>query len=939
MTRRQRFILYAIIIFIALAGIGSLASFYTDWLWFHSLQFQSVFWRLVRARFAAGFFFGVLALLMVGVNLWIAGRFTRQALRVSSPWQEGELPAEGLLRARNTYLVAGALLVLFMAHIGSEQGMTWLRYAHSQPFGTADPIFDRDVGFYVFSLPFYQFTVKFLLGGLIAMGLISSLIYLAGGGIRLQERLQILPRPLAHLSVLGGFLLLVYAWNYRLKIYELLYSQGQIAFGANYVDVNVKVWAYWLLVLIYLGAAALCFLNFRARTMRLPLLGIGLLVAGSIIVGAVPAALVQKLVVEPSELARETPYIQHNIQATRQAFGLDRIQEHPFEVTEDLTWADIEANPFTIRNVRIWDERPLARTYQQVQEIRSYYIFPDIDVDRYTVNGVYRQVMLAAREMVTSRLPPQASNWVNKRLKYTHGYGVALSPVNQVTPEGLPTLMVKDIPPVSAPGLEIERPEIYFGEWTAGYVLVKTSTQEFDYPKGDDNQFTTYQGTGGVSIDSFFKRLAFAIHFADINLLLSNYITDESRIMFRRQIRERVGDLAPFLQYDLDPYLVVSAGKLYWIVDAYTTTDMYPYSTREGRDQINYIRNSVKAVIDIYNGSVTFYRMDAQDPLMSAYAEIFPDLFRDLEEMPQDLRAHLRYPKDLFKLQATLYRSYHMKDVQLFYNQEDLWEIPNEIYRSRAQVMAPYYIIIKLPGEEREEFLLMMPLTPAKKDNMISWLAARCDGEHYGDLLVYRLPKDRLIYGPMQLEARIDQQTEISSKLTLWGQRGSEVIRGNLMVIPIERSFLYVEPIYLQARQERGEPDFQGGPGGQGGGAPDQWQRPPRRDVRGAAIPELKQVIVGFGGQVIMRDTFEEALVDLFGKRAGEVAALSEPVSPAAAPEETARTAAQMAATAEAHYQRVRASLQEWDWAKAGEEMAALEKAIAELRQTLEENQ
>ena len=934
MTRKQRLALIAIVIFIALMGIGALASLYTDWLWFNSLQFKTVFWRMIRARFAAGVFFGAQALLLVGINLWIAGRFTQQALRLDSPWKEGEMPGEALLRSRYSYLAAATALILFMAHIGAGQGLSWLRYTNSQPFGVTDPIFGRDVGFYVFSLPLYQFMVNFLLGGLIAIGLVVGLIYIAGGGIRLQERIEILPQPRAHLSVLGGLLMLVIAWNYRLKIYELLYSQGQIAFGASYVDVIIERWAYWLLVFICLGAAALFFMNTRRLGARLPLLGTGLLVGGSIVVGTIPATLVQKLVVEPSELARETPYIQHNIQATRHAFGLDRIEEHPFEATEDLTWADIEANPLTIRNVRIWDERPLARTYQQVQEIRSYYVFPDIDVDRYTIDGVYRQVMLAAREMVTSRLPAQASNWVNKRLKYTHGYGVALSPVNQVTPEGLPTLLVKDIPPVSVPGLEIERPEIYYGEWTAGYVLVKTSTQEFDYPKGDDNEFTTYQGTGGVSIGGFFDRLAFAVRFSDINLLLSNYITDESRIMFQRQIRQRVSKIAPFLQYDHDPYLVVAAGKLYWIIDAYTTTDMYPYSTRGGRDNINYIRNSVKVVVDIYNGSVSFYRMDLQDPLVDAYAKIFPDLFRDLKEIPQELRAHLRYPKDLFKLQATLYLSYHMNDVQLFYNQEDLWEVPNEIYSNRAQVMAPYYIIVKLPGEKREEFLLMMPLTPAKKDNMISWLAARCDGENYGDLLVYRLPKDRLIYGPMQLEARIDQQPEISSKLTLWGQRGSEVIRGNLMVIPIESSFLYVEPIYLQARQERDDSGVQGGQGTNGG---DQWQQSPRRDVRGAAIPELKQVIVGFGGQVIMRDTFEEALVDLFGKTADEVAALSQTEPPPSTDlDTTVRSAAQIAAAAEAHYQRVRASLQEWDWAQAGEEMAALEKTITELRKTLE---
>ena len=936
MKRRSKNLLILALIIGAVWGASNLSSLYTSWLWFHNLAFQAVFWRMIRAELTAGILFGLIAALLVGVNLWVARRFTRQTLRLRLPPQEDEgPPSEILLRSSPVYLVAGIVLILLMANIGSNQWALWLRYIHSQSFGVADPIFARDVGFYVFQLPFYRFVANFLLGGLIATGLAVVLIYLAGGGIRLQKRIEVLPRPLAHLSALGGLLLLLIAWMYRLKIYGLLYSQGNVAFGASYVDVNVEIWAYWLLVVVFLGAAVLFFINIRSRGARLPLIGGGMLVGGAIIIGAVPAALVQKLVVEPSELAREAPYIQYNIQATRQAYGLDRIEEQPFEAAEDLTRADIEANPLTIRNVRIWDERPMVQTYQQIQEIRPYYVFPDVDVDRYTIDGIYRQVMLSAREMDTNRLPPQARNWVNERLQYTHGYGVALSPVNQVSPEGLPTFMVKDIPPVSVPGLEIDRPEIYYGERTFAYAVVNTSTREFDYPKGGENKFSTYQGTGGVPMEGVFDRLAFAIRFSDLNIILSDYLVDGSRIMFRRQIRERVNAIAPFLQYDSDPYLVVSEGKFYWIMDAYTTTDMYPYSARGGRERINYIRNSVKVVVDVYNGTTSFYRMDLKDPLVAVYAEIFPGLFRPLEEMPEDLRTHLRYPKDMFKYQAMLYRSYHMQDVQTFYNQEDLWEIPNEIYSGQAQMMEPYYIIVKLPGEQREEFLLMVPFTPARKDNMIGWLAARCDGESYGDLLVYTLPKDRLIFGPMQLEARIDQQPDISSQLTLWGQRGSEVIRGNLLAIPIERSFLYVEPIYLQARQESEMPAFPGG------GLPtEQWRPPPRRDLRSAAIPELKQVIVSFAGQIIMRATFEEALFDLFAKDDGSSAPSPEPAARqvSTAPSGIdSRFAAEMAAEAEAHYQRVRTSLQQWDWAEAGEGMKALEKTIKVLRKTLEE--
>jgi hypothetical protein len=937
MHRRSKILLKLALGIGAIMGASTLASFYTDWLWFHSLEYPAVFWRMIRAELITGILFGLLAALLVGINLWVARRITRRTLRLlPPPGEEPGFPSEALLRPPTVYLATGIALILFLANNGSDHWPLWLRYIHSQPFGVSDPIFGRDVGFYVFVLPFYRFVTNFLLGGLLVTGLAVVLIYLAGGGIRTQQRIVVLPQPLAHLSALGGLLLLLTAWIYRLKIYGLLFSQGQVAFGASYVDVNVEIWAYWLLVIVFVGAAGLFFINIRERGARLPLIGGGLLVGGAIIVGAVPSALVQKLVVEPSELAREAPYIQYNIQATRQAYGLDRIEEQPFEATENLTRADIEANPLTIRNVRIWDERPLSQTYQQIQEIRPYYVFPDVDVDRYTLDGIYRQVMLSAREMAAERLPPQARNWVNERLQYTHGYGVALSPVNQVSPEGLPTFMVKDIPPVSVPGLEIHRPEIYYGERTFAYVAVKTTTQEFDYPQGSENKFSTYQGSGGVPMEGFFDRLAFAIHFSDINLILSNYLTDESRLMFRRQIRQRVNAIAPFLDYDADPYLVISEGKLYWIMDAYTTTDMYPYSTREGRNSLNYIRNSVKVIIDVYNGTTSFYRMDLKDPLVAAYAEIFPDLFRAAEEMPADLRSHLRYPKDMFKYQAMLYRSYHMQEVQNFYNQEDLWEIPNEIYSDQPQRMEPYYLIIKLPGEKREEFLLMMPFTPARKDNMIGWLAARCDGENYGDLLVYMLPKDRLIFGPMQLEARIDQQPDISSQLTLWGQRGSEVIRGNLLAIPIERSFLYVEPIYLQARQESAMPAFP-----PGGPQNEQWRQSPRRGIRSAAIPELKQVIVAFAGQVIMRDTFEEALSDLFDIDAGasDLAPTLATKPVPSPPGIDLRSAAQMAAEADSHYQQVRTSLQQWNWAEAGQGMEALEKTIGTLRKTLEQAQ
>lgn len=927
------------IAFAIILGLGWVSSYYTDWLWFYSLDYQDVFWRTLKARFFSGVFYGIFAAIIVGTNLWFVSKFTRQALEVGGTPFEGEFPGEGLLKSPIGYVLIGAVLVLILGNVGSSQWPTVLRYWYGGSFASSDPIFGHNIGFYVFDLPLYQFTIGFLIACVVVSAIASAVIYIAAGGIRIQERIQLMPRPVAHLSVLGGLFLLFSAVNYRLKIYDLLYSRNSVFFGAGYVDVNVQIWVYWFLVAAFLVTSVMVLRNVKTREARPLIMGLGVFLVGAIGLGNIPGVIIQKIAVDPTELEREAPYIKHNIDVTRRAYALDRVVSKPFAASENLTAADIEANPLTIRNVRIWDQPPMAQTFQQIQEIRPYYVFPNVDVDRYTIDGVYSQVMLSGRELDTNRLPAQARNWVNEKLQYTHGYGVAMSPVTTVTPEGLPEFLIKDLPPVSmSKDLTITQPGIYYGERTYGNVMVKTGIEEFDYPRRDGgNAVTTYQGTGGVPIGSFIQQVAFAIRMMDANLLLSTYLKADSRIMFRRQIVQRAREIAPFLFFDSDPYMVVSEGRLFWILDAYTSTNMYPYSTRTGRSQINYIRNSVKIVVDAYNGDITFYQAE-NEPLIEAYADMFPTLFTPLSDMPEDLRAHLRYPVDLFRIQAAMYRSYHMQDVQLFYNQEDLWEIPNEIYSDRPQMMEPYYIIVKLPGEKREEFLLMVPFTPAKKDNMIGWLAARCDGENYGDLLVYKLPKEKLIFGPMQLEARIDQQPDISSQLTLWGQRGSEVIRGNLLAIPIESSFLYVEPIYLQARQEA---DQQQQFGQEGGGQPNQQQQP-RQQRQSTAIPELKQVIVAYGGQVIMRDTFEDALNDLFGSGAGRTLNKPERGSKTIAGSGTTpqviqvdQTAVQLATEADRQYQRVRESMQKWDWTTAGEAMKALEKSIQELKTTL----
>jgi uncharacterized membrane protein (UPF0182 family) len=548
-----------------------------------------------------------------------------------------------------------------------------------------------------------------------------------------------------------------------------------------------------------------------------------------------------------------------------------------------------DAEP-TTTNIRLWDYRPVRDTYSQIQEFRLYYDFVDVDVDRYSLDDTYRQVTLSAREMATEQL--QSRTWLNEHLQFTHGYGLVLSPVNEVTSDGLPELWVRDLPPRTVPGLEITRPEIYHGEKTDSYVFVNSTIEEFDYPSGDQNITTTYEGHGGVLMDSPLKRAAFAYRFGDVSVVLSNYLTRETRVMLYRNVHERVRQVAPFLLYDSDPYLVIADGRLIWLQDAYTATSMYPYS-QPYYDRFNYIRNSVKVTIDAYDGDVTFYVVDNQDPLIRAYAAIFPALFKPWDQMPPALRSHVRYPEGLFLIQAEMNNTYHMQNPTVFYNKEDLWATAHDVSGGTEQPMEPYYVILRLPGQEMQEFVLIQPFTPANKQNMVAWMAARCDGEDYGKLLLYKFNKQELVYGPLQIEARIDQEPVISSQLSLWNQRGSQVIRGNLLVIPIEHSLLYVEPLYLQA--ETGQ------------------------------LPELKRVIVASGDRIIMTTTLDEALASFGGA----------PVTPP--PEEVEPTepsnAHDLALSAMEHYERAQEYLQEGDWAGYGAELEAMQNDLQALEE------
>ena len=933
--------------------LWSAASFYADWLWFQNLRFSPVFWTMLLSKFGLGLVVWLVFTVIISLNLYTAKRLSpANSPEIAFKDAGGslfQLPLSG--KALSALIIGFFLIISFiLASKGSSRWDMVLRYLYQQPFGSTDPIFNRDIGFYVFSLPFYLFVQNGLLVLFIFAGLVTIWWYLKDDVLQMIDKsvqaegkpisipeITIAPKAKKHLVLLGGIIVVLLAWGFHLKIYGLLYSTQGPAFGSSYTDVHIKVLAYKVLIIVSLGFALILFLNVFKFTTKVIWVSGGILMGAALVFATIVPILVQKFVVKPNELAKESPYIAYNIDYTRKAYNLNKIKEVNFAVSDKLSAKDIKEHNVTIQNIRIWDERPLLQTYRQIQSMRLYYDFNNVDVDRYLINKHLRQVMLAVRELVVNQLPPQANTWVNRHLIYTHGYGLASSPVNEVTSEGLPRLFIKDLPPSFEPDLKIERPEVYYGEKTDEYVLVNTKSREFDYPKGDKNVYTIYQGRGGVHIKSFVRRLLFALEFLDPQILFTDYLGPESRIMYNRRINRRAGLIAPFLDYDGDPYIVVSGGKLYWIQDAYTTSDMYPYSHRSYRrfnnKWLNYIRNSVKVTIDAYNGDVSFYMIDEKDPIVKTYSGIFPDLFKPFNEMPADLKKHVRYPKDLFEIQADTYRTYHMEDVQVFYNQEDFWQIPDELYGDSRQRIEPYYVIIKLPEENKEEFLLMLPFTPSKKDNMIGWLAARSDLPNYGKLLAYKLPKEKLVYGPMQIEARVDQQTDISRELSLWGQRGSRVIRGNLLAIPVSNSFIYVEPVYLEAKQEEIKltPTGSSQPGRSG--------KPRRRgapvsaglnESRAAALPELKRVIVAFGNRVIMEETLDKALssvlrTEIFPKE------LASPITP-----QTLNVYG-LAESALEHFNKAKDYLRQGNWAEYGSELEHLEKILRGMSEITKE--
>lgn len=911
-----RLMLIAFVIILLIFSLGSLATFYTDILWFDQLGYRAMFfkrWTTGAVVFIVAF--SVLALIVAG-NWLVAWR-----LATSTAAASGRPQGDGRL-GRLIVLAAGLATAALLAWIASGQWDQFLLFMNAETFGLLDPIFGRDVSFYIFKLPVYQ-----LVQGLLEMALILTLIGLpAIYAMAYPQEVQrgkwgfLRTTPLKkHAAIVGGFILLMWAAAYFLHMFELLYSTRGVAFGASYTDVRVVLWAFRLQMgLAALTALALFSMAFRSGW-RLPVLAGGLWLATAVIAGNIAPSILQRYSVEPNELTLEAPYIENNITFTRFAFGLDRIRSEEFGRVEDLRPEDLLENEDVLSNIRLWDWRPLQQTYRQLQGLRPYYEFNDVDIDRYTIGGRQRQVMLGVRELDKSKLP--APSWVNRNLEFTHGHGIVMNPVNEVTTDGRPRFFIQDFPPRSNVEIKVARPEIYYGELTDDAVYVGSGREEFDYPSGDENVYTHYEGVGGVVLDSFLKRLAFALRQSDPNILLTADITDSTRVQYRRQIQDRIQALTPFLVLDSDPYLVVNdEGRLIWLQDAYTVSDAFPYATpvqmttssnanHNGTATprwtttrtINYIRNSVKITVDAYNGSVAYYVSDAEDPIIRSYNRMFPGVFRPQDEMPADLRAHIRYPEDLFSVQARQFLTYHMTDVRVFYNKEDLWQIPTEISGDDEVQIEPYFVILPLPDQEKPEFLLILPFSPSTKNNMIGWMAARNDPDVYGELIVYELPKQELVFGPIQVEGRIDQEPDISEQFSLWNQLGSGVIRGNLLVLPINQSFLYIEPIYLRSET--------------------------------SALPELKRIVTADNTSVVMAETLNRSLIAL-AQRPGILIDSPDPVRPETSTEalpDDGRTIDELVAAANEHLAAAEEAQRAGDWARYGQELDSLKLVLEQL--------
>ncbi len=905
------------ILILTIVFFRNISVYLIDYQWFLELGYKEVFFKklVTQLQFFIPSFTVIFLLFYLYLNS-INARLTMHS---------GVIPtnAERKVRARISLLASAGLAFVLSVMFVSDIWYDFLIFMNKSLFNLADPIFGKDIGFFIFYLPFLNKLYSFLLILVLIFAAVTFVfnlynVFISRQGDRNFDSntssyypggiyKRIFSAASKQFILLGAVFFLILAFGFYLQTFALLYSPRGVAYGASFTDVNITLPSYYVYMGICILTATL--LTFTRNKKNIKTIALGpLLLISSMVISGIINGLVQSVIVAPNEIVKEEKYLQNNINYTNYAYNLDKVQEREFPVNQALTREDIEENKITIDNIPINDYRPAKDIYNQIQGLKNYYQFNDMDIDRYIIDGAYRHVFISARELQSANIPKQTdtkgASWINKYLKYTHGYGVAMSPVNEVTASGQPRLFIKDMPLVSDVNIKIDVPQVYFGELTRDFVIVKTREKEFDYPATNVNMETEYDGTGGIRLNML-NRIFFAVREGKINFILSQDISSKSRILINREIRKRAERIAPFLEYDEDPYIVINDGKLYWIIDAYTISSRYPYSEKiNNQTSTNYIRNSVKTVIDAYNGAVEFFIADPEDPLIKTYSGIFTTLFKPIEEMPKGIRDHIRYPQTMFDIQAEIYKKYHMKNAREFYNKSDVWDISTQIYgastsQSNAEVVESSYLIMRLPDSKKEEFLLMVPYTPQGKTNMISWLAVKNDGDSYGEIILYNFPSGKIVEGPMQIEGIVSQDTIIGPQLNLLATGGnSQVIRGNMLTIPIEESILYVEPIYVKA-------------------------------LNANALPEQKMVIVYFKNHVVMENTLKDALERIF-PREKEPEKASPPIY--APPEDSDVALQELIIKANDVFNSAQNAQKAGNWGEYGNKIKELESILTQLQ-------
>jgi len=902
-------ILIGILIFIAIIFGGTLINLYTDWLWFLSLDYQNVFTRMLTAKLELGITSGLIFFALVYTNLWLARK-----LCPYTPNLIGTIINEytGLLK-QSMGLVILALSIIIAVMIGLQATSHWesfLFFKNPTLFNNIDPIFKKDIGFYVFSFPFLKYVYNWFFGILVFSTILTTAFYFVQSAISISEDgFSIKKAAKTHIIILIALMFVVKGYGYILNMYDLLFKENGLFTGVSFTDAKVLIPCLWIMVVISIVAGIITLFNIKSKNYKPIIYAIALVFVGNILLTGFIPGIFEKFIVTPNQLEKEQPYIADAIKNTRDAYGLNNISINDFKADTNLTAQDLNKNQRTIENIRLWDSDQLLHSYSQTQTIQQYYSFKDVDVDRYWITDKdgqrrYRQVWLSARELEQANLPDNSKTWINTSLKYTHGYGYVMSPVNEISAGGMPKFFVYDIPPKTNINMPINTMGIYVGEMPNNEVFVNTTTKEFNYPKGSGESVSNnYDGKDGVPIRNILRRILFAIKFADINILLNTNIKNESQVLFNRNISERISTLFPFMDFDPDPYLVTSDGKLFWILDGFTKTKYYPYSEKlKDSASINYIRNSFKFVVDAYSGEVSVYYTDKplNDPIMRSYLKIYKNTFKDINTMPRGLASHIRYSEAMFKAQTQIYEKYHMSDPQVFYNKSDLWGGPIKAQLgsdNSTEIQDPYYTIMRLPNKTSEEFILMTTFTRAAKKNMCSWIAVGCDGDNYGKITLYNFPKDKNVYGPQQIVAKAKQDDVISPQISLWNQQGSSVSTGNLLVIPIENSILYVLPLYLESSETK--------------------------------IPELKRVIVALGDKIVMGETLPDALSKLVGGNVSETPQIKETKQVG---KPTVQGNTQLIQKISDTYKAAKSASQNGDWAKYGEQINKLGKLIEEMQ-------